>query len=176
MPGAWQIELLDKSSHARDAFSCGKPDLDEYIKRSARRAQAAGTGGTWVAIDRDALPDANGKRPVLGYYTIAMSSIDLGQLPEEHRRGLPQQVPAALLGRLAVHENAHRQGLGELLLIDALNRIARAAQEVPAHAVVLDAMDEDAKGFYGRYGFQELTDNPLHLFLPMETVRALVAS
>jgi len=175
VPGAWRIELFDKSSHARDAFICGKADLDNYIKRAARRAQAAGTGGTWVAIDQDAHPDANGRRPVLGYYTIAMSSIDLRKLPEERRSGLPQRVPAALLGRLAVHESAQRQGLGELLLIDALNRIARAALEVPAHAVVLDAMDEDAKGFYERYGFQELTDNPLHLFLPMESVRMLVA-
>jgi predicted GNAT family N-acyltransferase len=97
-------------------------------------------------------------------------------LPENRRAGLPRaQVPAALLGRLAVDVRQQRRGLGEFLLIDALRRISIAAAHVAAHAVVLDAIDDDAKRFYERYGFLELTDNPLHLFLPMASVRQLLA-
>lgn len=166
------VQELDKATHARGAFRCGKAQLDEYLKRTARQAQAAGTGSTWVAVDQSDSPDEHGKRRVFGYYTVAMSSLGLQVLPEARRGGLLAQVPAALLARLAVDRTAQGQGLGELLLMDALRRIVSATRAVSAHAVVLDAMDEDAKRFYEQYGFLELTDDPLHLFLPMESVRA----
>lgn len=174
MPPRWQIQLLDKSLHRRDGFSCGKESLDSYLKKTARRAQEAGVGRTWVAVDRSEDPDENGRRPILGYYTVAMSSINLAELPAESRRGLPLQVPAALLARLAVATSTQREGLGRLLLIDALRRIAQASQQVTAYAVVLDALDDDAKNFNEPYGFLELTNDPLHLFLPMSTVQRLV--
>jgi GNAT superfamily N-acetyltransferase len=173
---AWRIEPLEKRAHDRDSFSCGKPELDDYLKQIARRAAAVGTGRTWVAIDPAMPPDAAGRRPVLGYYTVSMHSIDVGILPETRRTGLPRAaVPAALLGRLAVDARQRRRGLGEFLLIDALRRISIAAEDLAAHAVVLDAIDDDAKRFYERYGFLELTDDRLHLFLPMASVRRLVA-
>jgi predicted GNAT family N-acyltransferase len=73
-----------------------------------------------------------------------------------------------------VDTKAQGEGLGRFLLIDALRRIANAAEDVAAHAVVLDAIDEDAVSFYSNYGFLELMDDPLHLFLPMDTVRQLI--
>ncbi len=172
----WRIEPLDTRTHDRDSFTCGKPGLDDYLKQIARRAAEVGTGRTWVAIDPGTPPHAAGRRPVLGYYTVAMHSVDVGVLPENRRGGLPRaQVPAALLGRLAVDMRHQGRGLGGFLLIDALRRISDAAEHVAAHAVVLDAIDDDAKRFYERYGFLELTDNPLHLFLPMASVRQLIA-
>jgi predicted GNAT family N-acyltransferase len=119
-------------------------------------------------------PNENGRRRILGYYTVAMSSFDISAMPESHRRGLPGQVPAALLARLAVDRSAQGEGLGRTLLVDALQRISKASQEVSAHAVVLDAVDDDAKAFYLPYGFLELTDDPLRLFLPMASVRKIV--
>jgi len=174
VPRGWQIQLLDKSLHRRDGFSCGKESLDAYLKQTARRAQEAGVGGTWVAVDRSEDPDEDGRRPILGYYTVAMASIHLAELPTESRRGLPSQVPAARLARLAVATSAQGEGLGRLLLIDALGRIAQASQQVTAYAVVLGALNDDAKSFYEPYGFLELTNDPLHLFLPMTTVQRLV--
>lgn len=174
MPRQWRIELLDKKLHLREGFSCGKESLDSYLQKIARNAGKVGTSKTLVAVDASGEPNAAGKRSILGYYTVAMSSIDLSEMPESHRRGLPPQIPAALLARLAVDENAQGEGLGRTLLVDALCRISRASLEVPAHAVVLDAEDDDAKAFYLPYGFLELTDDPLHLFLPMESVRKAV--
>lgn len=171
----WRIEPLEKRTHDRDSFTCGKPELDDYLKQIARRAAEVGTGRTWVAIDPATPPHTAGRRPVLGYYTVAMHSVDVGVLPENRRAGLPRaQVPAALLGRLAVDMRHQGRGLGGFLLIDALRRISDAAEHVAAHAVVLDAIDDDAKRFYERYGFLELTDNRLHLFLPMASVRQLI--
>lgn len=113
---------------------------------------------------------------MLGYYTVSMRSVDVGVLPENRRAGLPRaQAPAALLGRLAVDLRQQGRGLGAFLLIDALVRISIAAEHVAAHAVVLGAIDDDAKRFYERYGFGELTGDPLHLFLPMASVRRLLA-
>lgn len=174
MPRQWRIELLDKKVHLREGFSCGKESLDSYLQKTARNADKVGTGKTLVAVDLSGKPNEAGKRPILGYYTVAMSSIDLSAIPESYRGGLPQLIPAALLARLAVDKNAQGEGLGRTLLVDALRRIARASLEVPAHAVVLDAKDDDAKAFYLQYGFLELTDDPLHLFLPVESVRKTV--
>lgn len=168
----WAIEPLDKRTHDRDSFSCGKPELDEYLKQIARKAAETDTGRTWVATDSAAPADATGRRPIAGYYTIAMSSIDASVIPSS-KRCLPEQVPAALVGRLAVDQRHQRQGLGELLLVDALRRICQAADDVAAHAIVLDAIDDDAKKFYEQFGFLELTDNPLHLFLPLASARKL---
>ncbi len=107
-----------------------------------------------------------------GRFTVSMSSIDVSGIPGG-RRDLPAQIPTALIGRLAVDEPYQRQGLGELLLSDALRRICQAAEHVAAHAIVLDALDDDAKQLYERYGFLELSDDPLRLFLPLATARGL---
>lgn len=169
---AWRIEQLDKRTHDRESFSCGKPELDDYLKQVARKAAEIHTGRTWVAIDPAKPADAPGKQVIAGYYTVSMSSIDVGVIPAA-RRSLPAQVPTALIGRLAVDERHQRQGLGGFLLLDALRRICQAAEHVAAHAIVVDAIDDDAKRFYERYGFLELTDNPLHLFLPLASARGL---
>ncbi|MAG31985.1 MAG: GNAT family N-acetyltransferase [Deltaproteobacteria bacterium] len=172
----WQIEFLDKKNHLREGFSCGEESLDSYLKIRARKAQESGTGRTWVALDGSEPPDEAGRRPVLGYYTVAMSSIDVSVMPAPASKRLPRQVPAALLARLAVDESAQEERLGSFLLIDALTRVAKASEEASAYAVVLDALTDKAKGSYGQYGFLELTDNPMHLFLPMASVLELVSS
>lgn len=172
---AWRIEPLARRPHDRESFSCGKPALDAYLKQIARRAAEIDTGRTWVAVDLDEPPAAAGRRAVAGYYTVSMSSIEVSALPSA-RRHLPGQVPAALIGRMAVDRRHQQRGLGRLLLVDALRRIAQASEHVAAHAIVVDAIDDDAKRFYRQYGFEELTDGPLHLFLPLTTARALFAA
>ena len=169
---AWRIELLDKRMHDRASFSCGKPELDDCRKQIARKAAATDTGRTWVAVDPAPPRDATGEQVIAGYCTVSMSSIDVSVIPEG-RRDLPARVPTALIGRLAVDQRHQRQGLGEFLLSDALRRICQAAEHVAAHAIVLDAIDDDAKQFYERFGILELTDDPLHLFLPLATARGL---
>ncbi|HME68287.1 MAG TPA: GNAT family N-acetyltransferase [Myxococcota bacterium] len=160
---AWQIELL-ADRHVNDHFSCGKKRLDDYLKNIAARSMRVDTGRTFVAVREDS--------PLIrGYYTVAMSSIALEDLPD--RKGLPNPVPTAIIGRLAVDQNSQRMGLGRLLLLDSLNRIVRASADVAAHAVFLHAIDDDARSFYLPYGFQALQDDPNHLFLPMTAVRKL---
>ena len=82
-------------------------------------------------------------------------------------------VPVVLLGRLAVDRSVQGQGLGSLLLIDALRRAQHLAEHVGIRAVEVDAIDEAARQFYSRFGFVPLLDDPNHLFLPMPVIRKL---
>ena len=105
---------------------------------------------------------------VLGFYALSALSIDLASLPDELSRKLPRHpVPCALIGRLAVDRSAHGRGLGSMLLADAVKRIVAAGETVAMHALIVDALNEDAKRFYERFGFAPLTDDPMRLFLPL---------
>ena len=77
----------------------------------------------------------------------------------------------SLLGRLAIDKNYQKQGLGDLLLMDALYRCSISAKQVASLAVVVDAIDEKAEDFYQRYGFETLTNG--QLFLAMQTIETL---
>ncbi len=120
-----------------------------------------------------------GQRQVLGYYTLSALSLALGRLPLEARKKLPRypDVPATLLGRLAVDRSCRGAGmrLGEHLLVDALMRSVEVSAQVASYAVVVDVLSvqPDPIGFYLRYGFRALPDQPRRLFLPMETIRRL---
>ena len=161
----WQIELLD-ASHDRSNFSCGKAQLDEYLKTRAGQSARNDAGRTFVAVRPE-------ERAVRGYYTLAMTSVAVEAMPEHLQEKVPNPVPAALIGRLAVDESCQGQGLGKYLLLDALRRIVGAGASIAAYAVVLDAIDEDAKSFYVHFGFESLLDDPNHLFLSIKKVRLL---
>jgi len=160
----WRVDPLAKT-HDRSAFSCGKPSLDKFIRELATQYERRDMGRTYVAT----LPPSP---IVLGYYTLAAGAVAFENLPAESSRKLPRHpIPVAHVGRLAVDEKARGQGLGKLLLLDALNRSARLADQAGIFAVEVHALDEDARQFYLKYGFTPLADDPGHLYLPMKTVR-----
>ena len=60
------------------------------------------------------------------------------------------------------------------LLKDALTRVAAAADEIGARAVLVHAKDDGARNFYQRYDFEPSPTDPLHLFLLMKDLRAAI--
>jgi GNAT superfamily N-acetyltransferase len=112
---------------------------------------------------------------IAGYYTLASASVFLGDLPAKLIKKLPRypSVPAVRMGRLAVDQVFKGQGLGGVLLADALTRVVRS--EIAAYALVVDAKDDQAAGFYRHHGFLEITGKPLTLFLPLATVEGKVS-
>jgi GNAT superfamily N-acetyltransferase len=154
------IQLLDKR-HKRDNFDCGEESLNQFLKKYARQNQEKGFGRTFVAV----LPD---KAEVLGYYTLSAGSISFEIMPEKVPR---YPIPTAHLGRLATDLQMRGQGLGELLLIDALERTCLVAEKVGIYAIELFALTESAKNFYLKYGFIQLIDDDKHLYLPIETLK-----
>ncbi|MCZ7598009.1 MAG: GNAT family N-acetyltransferase [Gammaproteobacteria bacterium] len=162
------IVPLDKQ-HDRQAFDCGEPSLDQYIDRYASQDVRRRINRVFVASPLDA------PRQVIGYYSLSAGSLNAASLPEAVRRRLPRYpVPVALLGRLAVSSAHQGTGLGSILLADALQRVAQASRVMAVYAIVVDALNDRAAGFYRQFGFVALPSQPLKLFLPADSVAALV--
>ena len=162
----WDIVRLDRT-HDRTQFDCGSAALNEWLQKLASQFEKRDLARTYVAV----LP--NDAR-ILGYYAIANHRVSYEALPTDQAKGLPRiDVPVVLLGRLAVDGSAQGQGLGAFLLIDALRRANHISEQIGIRAVEVDAIDDDAKRFYMKYGFAPLLDDQRHLFLPMQAVRKL---
>lgn len=162
----WMIRRLDKN-HDRTTFECGQPLLDEWIKDRASQFDRRDLSRTFVAT----LPDCV---RVVGYYAISTHRVVHEVLPTDEAKGLPRlDVPVVLIGKLAVDRSVQGQGLGALLLVDALRRSLQISEQVGIRAVEVDAIDDAARNFYLKFGFRSLLDDPRHLFLSMAEVRKL---
>jgi hypothetical protein len=58
----------------------------------------------------------------------------------------------------------------------ALCRAEWLAAQLGIRAVEVDAIDDDARRFYLKFGFTPLADDATHLFLPMHLIRKLSLS
>ena len=112
-------------------------------------------------------------KTIAGFYTLSAYSVRLDKIPEELSRKLTRmpEVPATLIGRLARSSAFSAQGIGEVLLTDALKRSLANSTKVASWAVIVDAKDGNPVGFYKKYGFIEISPN--RLFLPMGTIAKL---
>jgi len=155
----FRIEPLS-SDHDRSGFSCGSAALDRYFREQASQDIKRRIATCFVAINV-------AFEEVAGYYTLSAATVALDALSSEIARKLPRYpvVPAALLGRLAVASRYQGQGLGGILLADALKGTARA--ELGVFAMVVDARDETARRFYERHGFLLLPGEARRLYLPI---------
>ncbi|MGP0005685.1 MAG: GNAT family N-acetyltransferase [Acidimicrobiales bacterium] len=151
-------------THQVLAFDSGRPELDDWLKRHALAAQKMDSARTFVA--------ARSSR-VVGYFSLTMGSVLREEAPKALVRGIPAYpVPMVLVARLAVDRVDQRAGLGTRLLAEALRMAVSAGEAAAARLIVVDALDEQAAGFYRRHGFVAPLDNPLRLFRRMKDVRA----
>ena len=153
-------------SHSKETFHCGKPLLDMYLHKQAKQDVKRRLSACFV------LPDGN---EIKGYYTLSAASVERRLLPQEIVKKLPPSytdLPATLLGRLAVNLVCQRQGLGEMILMDALKRSYFASMLAGSMAVIVDPLDAEAINFYKRYDFILLPDSG-KMFLPMATIALL---
>jgi len=162
---AFAILPLDRAFHDRAAFACGTESLDRYLREQAGQDVKRRVAAVFVAT-RPREPH------VLGYYTLAQASVLLGALPAGQQKRLPRYpaVPVTLIGRLAVHEEVQRAGLGALLLGDACRRAASVSRQVASAGLVVDAIDDRAAAFYENFGFLAFPVSPRRLFLPMNAI------
>jgi GNAT superfamily N-acetyltransferase len=151
-------------SHERQAFDCGRVELNDWLRQVASQHQKKGLSKTFVAV-RDDEPAR-----ICAYYVLTLAELDTHQLPDAWRNKMPRRAPGVRLGRLAVDLREQCKGLGEMLLVDALTRAQRIYQEAGGIGLFVDAMDASAAAFYARYGFQAAPDQPLLLFLPVQSI------
>jgi hypothetical protein len=152
------IEPLGK--HDRAAFSCGVAALDDWFRSRAGQHERRNVARVFVAIDE--------RFGVVGFYSLGSFALSIPDLPEVHAKRLPRYdlIPAALIGRLARDLRVAGEGVGDLLLADAVRRILGAARSVAVFAIVVDAIDERAAAFYRGFGFSPFPTRPLRLFMP----------
>jgi GNAT superfamily N-acetyltransferase len=153
------IEPLGK--HDRSAFSCGVVELDAWFHQRAGQDYKRNVARVFVALDA--------QRGVVGFYSLSSFTLTLHDLPPEYAKRLPRYdaIPAALIGRLARDKRARGEGIGELLLADAVRRVLGAARSLAVYAVVVDAKDEPAATFYHCFGFTPFPNRPFRLFMPV---------
>ena len=148
------------SQHDRKGFDCGNDDLNRWFYQVARQHKDRGVSSTFVAVSD------NTSAEVFGYYAITVAELMNVDLPEQYRKRLPERIPVFRLGRLAVSVRHKGQRIGESLLFDAIDRITRISQEVGGVGIVVNAKPT-AIDFYKQYGFEQMADHPLNLFLPI---------
>ena len=163
--------LRFSKSEQRQQFSCGVASLDDYLHSRAGQDNRRHLSVTYILND-------NTLNKPAGYYTLSSTSIELIDLTKEHQQKLPKypSLPTTLIGRLAIDLSYQKQGLGEILLLDALNRAYQASQEVASFAVIVDTLDNHASKFYKKYNFLPLLSNNTRLYLPMKSISKIAKS
>ena len=153
------------SQHDRDDFSSGNATLDAWLSNRADRNESSGASRTFITSLID-------DHVVIGYYTLAASSVTLELAPGSVRRNMPDPIPVILLGRLAVDARHQASGLGASLLQDAVLRVAGVADSVGVRALLVHAIDDAAAAFYEHFGFIGSPSDDRTLFLSMKEIRA----
>ena len=154
--------------HDCKGFRCGAVALDAYIRELASQDVRRRVAQVFVAT-------RPGDKEIRGYYSLSAGSVERESLPDPFPRRLPRYpVPVAVLGRLAVALEHQGSGLGSILLADACKRVLQASADVAMMAIIVDARDEAAIRFYERFGFELLPDTKRRMFLPLQTVQALL--
>lgn len=162
----WSVTGFYKHPERKN-FSCSEPALNTYLSRYAGQHEQTGIARTFLATTAD-------DDELVGYYSLSMGSIPRDNLPDSQQKRFPAfPIPVARLARLAVDQRYQGQGVGEFLLMAALEQCYRLSLEMGMAAVVVDAKHEQAAQFYQRYGFESLPDQPLLLWLPVKKLKQL---
>ena len=157
------VEKLEKSFDTK-YFCCGRPSLDEWLKKYAWQNQAGNTTQTYVVRSEER---------VVAYYSLCAGSISVDEVVVRISAGLPkkQAIPIIKLARLAVDDEMKGCGLGKAILKDALLRCINAADEIGARAVVVDALDENVRSFYERFDFESGPANQNTMMILMKDLK-----
>lgn len=162
--------------HNRNGFDCQVEPLNQWLKQTAMQHHGKGISRTFVAVPNDLQVVDQYRQAgyadveitsIIGFYALAAALVLTAELPERLVKRYPRQIPVTRLGRLAIRADMQGQGLGRLLLADAINRSQAAAQAVGSAGMVIDAKDEAAAVFYEKFGFQRFKDQGFGLYLPL---------
>lgn len=161
-----KIELLNSSLNKKE-FSCGKEMLDNYLHLQASQDVKRKLCVVFAMFE-DTI--------IKGYYTLSNASVSAELVPEAIKRKMPKSyeaLPVTLLGRLAIDKKFKGQGLGGVILLDALKRSYQiAGHSLGSIGVVVDPLDNEAVAFYEKFGFVSLPDSG-KMFLPMSDIAQL---
>ncbi|MBW4696756.1 MAG: GNAT family N-acetyltransferase [Aphanocapsa lilacina HA4352-LM1] len=145
--------------HRLEEFDCAEPQLNTWLKQHAMKNHEAGASRTFVVCRENR---------ILAYYCLAMGAVSLSIAPGKVRRNMPDPIPVAVIGRLAVDRKLEGQGYGKGLVKDAVLRVIQVSEVIGVRAILVHAISERAGDFYLRRGFLASPVEPLTLMLPMK--------
>ena len=157
--------VLLAPEHIVSGFSCGKPTLDSWIVGRAKGNQRSGTSRTWVVVDGD--------EAVIGYYASAAGSLIRQKATPRALRNQPEEIPAILLGRLAVHREHQGATLGPALLKHFIAKSLDVSEIIGVRLLLVHAIDEEARDFYLHFDFEASPVDNMTLMLLLSDVEAL---
>jgi GNAT superfamily N-acetyltransferase len=151
--------------HELNDFFSGVSSLDDWLKRRARANQVSGASRTFVVADQ---------RKVVGYYALASGALAVASSVGRFRRNMPDPIPVAVLGRLAIDRAQQGRGLGRALFRDCALRVVHAADTIGIRGIVVHAISDQAKAFYQALGFDPSPADPMTLMVTLADIRRLV--
>ena len=151
--------------HELNDFFSGVASLDDWLKRPAGANQVSGASRTFVVTDN---------HRVVGYYALASGAIAVDSSVGRFRRNMPDPIPVAVLGRLAVDRSQQGKGLGRSQFRDCALRVAHAADTIGIRGIVVHAISEQAKAFYLALGFDASPKEPMMLMVTLGDIRQLL--
>jgi GNAT superfamily N-acetyltransferase len=159
-------------AHVLAGFDCGSSAQSVWLVEHATQAHRAGLSRVYVVRDANH-PDQR----VVGYYALAAASVAPADATPRLRQGAGRyHQPVVILARLGVDRSVQGAGLGRALVVDALRRIAAAAEVIGVRAVLIHCETEAAREFYLRLAkFEASPTDPMHLLLLMKDLRRALA-
>ena len=145
-----------KPFHLIEEFDSGNQELDDWLKKRALKNEDSGASRTYVVTV---------KQRAIAYYCLATGSVINAEAPGRIRRNMPDPIPVMVIGRLAVDRNWQSQGIGRYLVRDAVLRTLQAAKIAGIRAIIVHAIDEEAKKFYQKCGFIPSPVAPMTLMI-----------
>ena len=149
--------------HLPDGFDCGEDSLNQWLRNRARPNQVAGFSRTYVIAREE---------QVVAYHAVSSFAIWRADATGRAKRQSPQQIPAVLLGRLAVDRGVQGRGLGTLLVRHAMDLTIAAGDAVGIRLLIVNALDEWVAAFYRQFGLEPSPTNPLDLMITVNDLKA----
>jgi GNAT superfamily N-acetyltransferase len=144
------MELLcfDPAIHNVNDFDCDDADLNDFIRTDSQRYSAEYLSHTRIALH-------NGV--IIGYITLLADAIILKSSEKRRLFTFHHQVytfPALKIGRLGVHRDKQRDGVGKSLLKYAIGVVVRLNQDmnVGCRFITVDAYPKSVS-WYQYHGF-----------------------
>ena len=161
------VEPFDPARHKRGNFASGVASIDNYLKLTAKKLASAHAAAIFVIADQAG--------DIIGFYALSAISIDASETNTEKNSKLFtrfSRVSATFLSMLGVDQKWQGQGIGKMLLADALRRSLAASREVGSFCVVLDVLEDENTekrlALYAGLGFRRCdTQTGVRVFVTM---------
>ncbi len=170
MSGSLRLARYDEVSPTklqRRGFRSGEESLDRWLATQARQSMESRDAVTYLLMDERVEPAV-----IAGYFCTSAGQVSRGSAPPGMTTRAPDPVPVIRMGRLAVNETHQGQGLGADLLREALLSAVSASRLTGARLLLVDALNESARRFYERWGFEPSPTHPMQLLYDLRIVEA----